>query len=96
MYLLVFVATFGVLAAGINRNLVLLTPALAAFSVALAAGLRYLYMEWKSVFPLNPIPKYMAIVLIASLALLHVSYGLRYSLSAWPNTTETRATFMLK
>ncbi|MBI2009032.1 glycosyltransferase family 39 protein [Candidatus Saccharibacteria bacterium] len=96
MYLLVFIAAFGIITAGINRNLVFLTFALAAVAVALAAGLRYLYMEWKSVFPLNPIPKYMAIVLLSSLVLLHVSYGLRYSLVAWPNTTETRATFMLK
>ena len=96
MYLLVFIAAFGIITAGINRNLVFLTFALAAVAVALAAGLRYLYMEWKSVFPLNPIPKYMAIVLISSLALLHVSYGLRYSLVAWPNTTETRSTYVIK
>lgn len=96
MYLLVFIATFGIVAAGINRNLILLTPALAAVAVALAAGLRYLYMEWKGVFPLNPIPKYAAIILIVSLAVLHVGYGLRYSLIAWPNTSDTRTTYVLK
>ena len=96
MYILVFLGTFGILAAGIGRNLALLTFVLPAVAVAVAAGLRYLYMEWKSVFPKNPIPKYLAVALIAALAALHVSYGLRYSLIAWPNTTETKATFMLK
>lgn len=95
-YLFAALAVFAILVAGINQSLVLLTLVLPTVAIAVAAGLRYLYMEWKSVFPKNPIPHYLAILLIAGLTALHVGYGVRYSLIAWPNTTDTRTTFVLK
>jgi len=96
LYLLLGMVVFGILAAGINRSLVLLTLAAPAIALSVAAGLRYLYMEWRSVFPKNPLPKYLALALIASLVAIHVFYGLRYSLIAWPNSAATRSTYVLK
>lgn len=96
LYALIILFVFAVIAAGLNRDLILLTLALPALAITTAAGLRYLYLEWRNVFPKNPIPKYLAIFLIAALAVLHVVYGIRYSLVAWPNTTATRTTYMLK
>lgn len=96
LYLLLGMVMFAVLSAGINRNLVLLSFAVPAISLSVAAGLRYLYMEWRSVFPKNPLPKYLALALIASLVAMHVFYGLRYSLIAWPNSAATRSTYVLK
>lgn len=96
LYLLLGMVVFGVLAAGINRNLALLSLALPAIIATVAAGLRYLYMEWRSVFPRNPLPKFLALTLIASLVAIHVLYGLRYSLVAWPNSAATRSTYVLK
>ena len=96
LYLLLGLAAFGILAAGINRNLVLLSLVLPAIAIAVAAGLRYLYMQWRSIFPINPLPKYLALALIASLVAMHVIYGLRYSLIAWPNSSATRSTYVLK
>jgi len=96
LYLLLGLSTFGITAAAFNRNLLFLTFVLPAVAVAVAAGLRYLYMEWKSIFPKNPIPKYLAIVLIGGLVSMHIAYGLRYSLLAWPNTSATRNTYVLK
>ncbi len=96
LYLLLGMVVFGVLSAGINRNLALLTFVLPVISLSVAAGLRYLYMQWRSVFPKNPLPKYLALALLASLAAIHVFYGLRYSLVAWPNTSATRSAYVLK
>lgn len=96
LYLLLGLSIFGLLAAAFNRNLLFLSYVLPAVAVAVAAGLRYLYMEWRSIFPKNPIPKYLAVVLIASLVGMHIAYGLRYSLLAWPNTSATRSTYVLK
>jgi 4-amino-4-deoxy-L-arabinose transferase-like glycosyltransferase len=96
LYLLLGMVAFGVLAAGFNRNLALLTFTLPAVSLAVASGLRYLYMEWRSVFPKNPLPKYLALALIALLVAIHVFYGLRYSLVAWPSSAATRSTYVLK
>ncbi|MBI2592471.1 glycosyltransferase family 39 protein [Candidatus Saccharibacteria bacterium] len=96
LYILMGLIIVSVIGAGINKNPVLLTLALPATAVLVAAGLRYLYMEWRSVFPKNPIPKYLALVLLLGVVGLHIFYGLRYSLSAWPNTKETRVTYVLK
>ncbi len=96
LYLLLCMAAFGVLVAGINRDLALLSLALPAIALAVAAGLRYLYMQWRSVFPKNPLPKYLALSLIATLVAMHVFYGLHYSLIAWPNSSTTRSTYVLK
>lgn len=96
LYLLLGIMAFAVLAAGLNRNLALLTFALPAIVLCVAAGLRYLFIQWQGVFPKNPLPRYLALALIASLVAIHVLYGLRYSLIAWPNTSATRSTYVLK
>ncbi len=96
LYLLLGMVIFAVLSAGINRNLTLLSLALPAISLSVAAGLRYLYMEWRSVFPKNPLPKYLALALIASLVSMQVFFGLRFVLIAWPNSATTRSTYVLK
>ncbi len=96
LYLLLGIVLFGVIAAGINRNLALLTFVLPAIALTVAGGLRYLYIQWRGVFPKNPLPKYFALTLIALLASVHIFYGLRYSLIAWPNSAATRSTYVLK
>lgn len=96
LYLLLGVVLFGIFATVINQNLALLTFALPAIALGVAAGLRYLYVEWRRVFPKNPLPKYLALTLITSLVVIQVLYGLRYSLIAWPNSDATRSTYVLK
>jgi hypothetical protein len=68
-------------------------PALAILS---AAGLRYLYIEWRSIFPRNPLPLSFALVIISLLVGLQVAYGLRYSLVAWPHLAATKQLYVLK
>lgn len=96
LYLLLGIVLFGVIAAGINRNLALLTFVLPPIALTVAGGLRYLYIQWRGVFPKNPLPKYFALTLIALLTSVHLFYGLRYSLIAWPNSAATRSTYVLK
>lgn len=64
--------------------------------VLVAAGLRYLYMEWRGVFPRNPLPRSLASFLLILVAVINVGYGLRYALIAWPHTVDTRAAYVLK
>lgn len=87
---------FGILAAGINHNPLLITLGLPAIAILVAAGLRYLYLEWRSIFPHNPIPRVAAVFVMVALVSLHVVYGVRYSLIAWPHTVDTRQTYVLK
>ncbi len=87
---------YAIILAGSNDNLELLAFGLPAMGIFIAAGLRYLYIEWRSIFPRNPVPKTFALVLIAFVAATQVYFGLRYSLSAWPNTPQTRAAYVLK
>jgi len=90
---LVFVA---VLLAGINRNMLIVTLALPAVALVITAGLRFLYIEWMSIFPRNPIPKFFALFLIGSVVVAHLYLGYHFSLTAWPNTKNTRETYVLK
>ncbi len=96
VYLMAGMLLFATLAAGINHNLHLINIGLPAVAVFLAAGLRYLYLEWRRVFPLNPLPYALAISLISLVAFFQLLYGLRYSLIAWPHSQETRTTYVLK
>ena len=87
---------YAILAAGLANKISVLALGLPAIILFVAAGLRYLYIEWRSVFPRNPVPKSFALVLIAFVALVQLYFGLRYSLAAWPEAPSTRAAYVLK
>lgn len=86
----------GLFGYSLNRELSMLALTLPAVGVLMAAGLRYLYAEWRAVFPLNPLPKFLAMLLVASLVLLNMMFGIRYSLDAWPNSVTTKNTYVIK
>jgi hypothetical protein len=95
-YLLIAGVVFGVLAAAINNNVGLLAFCLPSTMIFVCAGLRYLYIEWRSIFPRNPVPKTFALVLIAAVTASQLYYGLRYSLAAWPHSDATKHSYVLK
>jgi hypothetical protein len=87
---------YAIVLAGISNNLSFLLIGLPAAGIVMAAGLRYLYIEWRSIFPSNPIPKALAIVLMSALVATQLVYGLSYSLVAWPHSPDTKAVYVLK
>lgn len=96
LYALLVISGLAILIVGLNQNIVLLLLVLPVMGLLIAAGLRYLYVEWLGVFPRNPIPKTLALLLMAVLVVFNIAYGVRYSLVAWPRTVDTRQTYMLK
>ncbi len=96
LYLMISLLIYGVFMAGLNDNLVYLTFAIVPLLIIAAAGLRFLFLEWQNIFPKNPIPRHFAYGLMLLLALSQVIYGANYTISAWPNTPETKATYMIK
>jgi hypothetical protein len=87
---------FGILAAGINNDPALLALSLPGLAIFANAGLRYLYIEWRGIFPRNPVPKGFALVLIAAVVVSQMYFGIRYALVAWPHAKPTRQLYMLK
>jgi len=85
-----------VIAAGLNDRLTLLLPSVMVVCVLAAAGLRYLYVEWNSIFPRNPLPRGLAVVLMVLVIGVSMAYGLRYSLVAWPNAPATKSIYVIK
>jgi hypothetical protein len=83
-------------AAALDSRYNFLAGALALLSVAVAFGLRFLYIEWIHIFPRNPIPRTFAITLMALVVLVHVAYGIRYSLIAWPASVAVQHLYVLK
>lgn len=95
-YLLAGTIGFGVAAAAINQNPALLIFSLPAVTVFAAAGLRYLHVEWTSIFPRNPLPRGLAIFLMLALVAVHMFIGVRYALVAWPHSLDTRHLYVLQ
>jgi hypothetical protein len=95
-YFLLAVVVITAIAIGLGQSQVFLLFCLPVFGLAVGAGLRYLYYEWRSVFPRNPLPKAMAILLMGILVALQLVYGVRMALVAWPHTAETKRIYVLK
>ncbi len=93
--LALFIA-FSVVVAAINNNVSLLILGLPAIGIFMAAGLRYLYIEWRSVFPTNPIPRTLAMVLITALVIAQLAFGLSYAVVAWPHSLATKSAYVLE
>jgi hypothetical protein len=83
-------------AAAINNNLSLAITVLPVLSIFVAAGLRYLYIEWRTIFPRNPLPRALAISLMVALATMQLFFSVRYALVAWPHTPDTLRLYVLK
>lgn len=96
LYLALVAIIIGTAGAGLNNDPSLLMWCLPPFAIFAAAGLRYLYKEWRRVFPLNPIPRALAVFLLLSVVSVHLLYGIRYALIAWPQTVDTKNSYMLK
>ena len=96
MAVLLAMIVAAIIFSGINNDLLLLALCLPALAILSGAGLRYLYNEWRSIFPRNPLPLSFALIIIAALVGLQVAYGLRYSLVAWPHTTATKQLYVIK
>ncbi|OGL25720.1 hypothetical protein A3E49_02345 [Candidatus Saccharibacteria bacterium RIFCSPHIGHO2_12_FULL_49_19] len=95
-YGLAGIVVLSVLIAGLNSRLTLLIPAVMAVCVLAAAGLRYLYIEWNSIFPRNPLPRGFAVVLMVLVIGTHVLYGLHYALVAWPRSPATSRIYVIE
>lgn len=95
-YSLLAILAASIIFSGLNANLELLTLAILAVCIFATAGLRYLYVEWRGVFPRNPIPKALALSLIGLVIGVHMMLGVRYALIAWPHTTATHTLYVIK
>jgi len=82
--------------AALNEDVVYLALAVPALAILATAGLRYLYIEWRGIFPRNPVPKTFALILIAAVTLAQVYYAANYSLEAWPHSPPIRKAYVLK
>jgi hypothetical protein len=89
-------AVFAIIAAGVNNDLSLLTLALVPLAIIVCAGIRYLYIEWLGVFPLNPVARGLALTMLWAAVIIQLLFGIRYAVAAWPVTKDTKAAYMLK
>jgi 4-amino-4-deoxy-L-arabinose transferase-like glycosyltransferase len=96
LYGLLALIILSILEAGIAHQTIVLAMSLPAIGILAAAGLRYLYGEWNSVFPLNPLPRALAVMLVSVLVALNIFVGVHYSLIAWPRSLPTQETYVLK
>lgn len=86
VYVLAGGLLLAIIAAGLNSRYNLLLLGLPLLSLVITAGLRYLHLEWTSVFPRNPLPRGLAIFLLVAVVVVHLAWGAHYSLTAWPHS----------
>ncbi len=96
IYGLVAILALAIVGAGTTNNLAILLLSVAALLIFAGAGLRYLHIEWQSVFPRNPFPRVLAVILMSCAVIFSVFYGVKYSLLAWPHNVSTRNIYVLK
>jgi|SRR5579862_845593 len=85
-----------VVAAGINNDISRLIIGLPAAGLLVCAGLRYLYIEWRGIFPRNPVARGLALTLMAVVVTVQLLFGIRYGAIAWPHTAGTKNSYVLK
>lgn len=96
VYSLLGTMVLAILISGLNSSLSILIASLPAISLLIGVGLRYLFVEWKEIFPRNPLPHYFAIILITGIVGVHLYFGIRYALVAWPHSVATTSLYMLR
>jgi hypothetical protein len=91
--LLLTILITGTIVAGLggSTDLGLLVPFL--YFVA-SVGIGYLFSQWFSVFPRNPIAQMICVLCMLGVVLLVVTYNARTYFISWPNASETRAYFI--
>lgn len=95
-YVLLVIISLTILIAGLQNNILVLLLCLPALFILFGGGLAYLFKEWFGIFPRNPFARALAVGLIVAALSVHVIYGIRYSLVAWPQAPETKQAYMLK
>lgn len=78
---------------GRTEVLIALVPGLVILATM---GIKYLFKEWKSVFPNNPIPKDFALVLISAVCILQAFFGYYVAHRVWPATDATKRLYVIK
>ena len=96
LFIILGLCLFICLLSGLSGTYAALALALPLLLIVVGLGLRYLYIEWRHVFPNNPLARVFAIGLMSAVVLAHVLLGVRYSLVAWPATVATHKVNVLK
>lgn len=96
LYSIVGIVLVAILLSGLTSQPSYMLGALPPISLLVGIGLRYLYMEWREVFPRNPLPRLLAVFLIGIVVAAHLFFGIRYALVAWPHDMATTTLYVLK
>jgi 4-amino-4-deoxy-L-arabinose transferase-like glycosyltransferase len=93
---LISAVLLAIILAGLNNDISYLALGVPALMIMAAGGLRYLYIEWRSIFPRNPVPKTFALVLIALVTASQLYFAGTYVLLAWPHSPQTHSRYVVK
>jgi hypothetical protein len=64
--------------------------------LTIAGGIFYLLDEWLTIFPRNPIAKFLGVFLVCTLALFSALYHLQAYYVAWPHSPSTKSVYTVK
>lgn len=70
-----------------------LVIALPMIFIVVSAGVALFLQQWFTVFPRNPLARFVGVAIVSFVVALACTYNLRHYFIAWPRTPETRAVF---
>lgn len=80
---------------GFGGQVSLTAPFVMVFLIS-ATGITFLLKEWLSMFPINPIARFIGISLVVIAVSFSCIYGIRSYFIAWPKNSITKQTFIYK
>ncbi len=96
MYWLVAFVLLALALYGLNGLVAVLLIGVPSIIILVSAGMRYLYTEWRSVFPYNPLPRTLAILLLSAVCLQQLVFSVHYAHKVWPHTVQAKGSSMLR
>jgi hypothetical protein len=94
VYIVAFLCSVGL--AAINNNQLYLYLCLPFLYLLIGEGISFMLTEWRSVFPRNPIARFVGTVLMSIAVLAACGYHLNRYFLAWMQAPETRAVYAKK
>ena len=94
IYIVAFLCSVGL--AVVNTNQLYLFLCLPFLYLLIGEGMSFMLTEWRSVFPRNPIARFVGTVLMSIAVIAACGYHLNRYFLAWMQAPETRAVYAKK
>jgi len=96
VFLLLGIAVITIVFSALTKNYEFSFILLPFIYLVVGIGISRMLDDWNGVFPLNPLARWLAVIVVGMAVLISVNFQTRRYFIAWPNNRETKATFNIR